>query len=142
MRGNDFSTEQETELTRDFRIPVAKSFEFTISQRADLAVFKGCDGADMVSGGDGFCTEYFSGHVEISDLFAAVFVEDGTFKRTKSGDEKRIKRVAGPEQYFAFRNSSLGDDMGGKNFCFCVVQIGGQAEMPEIAPGAAGAVCR
>ena len=54
----------------------------------------------------------------------------------------RIKGVAGSEQYFAFRNSSLGDDMRGKNFCFCVIQIGRQAEVPEIAAGTAGAICR
>ena len=80
--------------------------------------------------------------MEIGDLFAAVFVENGALKRTESGDEKRIKGVAGSEQYFAFRYSSLGDDMRGKNLCFCVIQIGRQAEMPEIASGAAGAVCR
>ena len=60
----------------------------------------------------------------------------------RAGDEKRIKGVAGSEQYFAFRNSSLGDDMRGKNFCFCVIQIGRQAEVPEIAAGTAGAICR
>jgi len=36
----------------------------------------------------------------------------------------------------------LGDDMRGKNFCFCVIQIGGQAKMPEVAAGTAGAICR
>lgn len=61
---------------------------------------------------------------------------------TESGDEKRIKGGAGSKQYFTLWNSSLGDDMRGKNFYFCVIQIGGQAKMPEVAAGTAGAICR
>ena len=142
MRSDDFSSEQETKLARDFWISVAKGFEFTIAQRTDFTVLQGRDGANMVSGRDCLRAEHFSGHVEIGYLFAAVFVKDGAFKRAEPGDEKRIKGVAGSEQYFAFRNSSLGDDMRGKNFCFCVIQIGRQAEVPEITAGTAGAICR
>ena len=74
MRRDNFSSEQKTELARDFRISVAKCFEFAIAQGTDFTVLEGRDGADMVSGGDRFCAEHFSGHVEVGDLFAAVLV--------------------------------------------------------------------
>ena len=75
MRRDNFSSEQKTELARDFRISVAKCFEFAIAQGTDFTVLEGRDGAGVIFGWDRFGAEYLSAHVEIGDLFAAVFGE-------------------------------------------------------------------
>ena len=80
MRRDNFSSEQKTELARDFQISGAKCFEFAIAQGTDFTVLEGRDGAGVIFGWDRFGAEYLSAHVEIGDLFAAVFGEDRTFK--------------------------------------------------------------